>query len=204
MGTKALCGSSQLLPESSWLSARMSGANDSQGSISVLGCSEQGRQASPHHSGRLSSPAICFMKVMQTPSAPSTPLFTSSLSSHSSWAEAESKVGRVGSPTAALWMQCHPPPPFSPFQVGPRPPPPRLQCPLLTLCQAGSPPHLGATGILQLQVLLHQDLVDLVEDDVHPISAHQGQVPVALQQRKGPVMKNMQWGLVVFYLNLIR
>lgn len=44
-------------------------------------------------------------------------------------------------------------------------------------------PHLGPTCVLQLQVLLHEDLVDLVEDNVHAISAHQRQVPVALQQR---------------------
>lgn len=49
------------------------------------------------------SPAICFMKVMQTPSAPSTPLFTSSRSNHTSWAEGEmSAAFATASPATPL------------------------------------------------------------------------------------------------------
>lgn len=55
-----------------------------------------------------------------------------------------------------------------------------------------------------LQVLLHEDLVDLVEDDVHSISAHQGQVPVALQQGKGRNEKHATLFFFFFYQNLIR
>lgn len=46
----------------------------------------------------------------------------------------------------------------------------------------GRSPHLGPTSVLQLQVLLHENMVDLVENDAHAISGHQRQVPVALQE----------------------
>lgn len=44
---------------------------------------------------------------------------------------------------------------------------------------------LAPAGVLQLGVLLHEDVVDLVEDDVHPVPAHQRQVPVALREKHG-------------------
>lgn len=98
------------------------------------------------------------------------------------------REGGLGGPSHDSTVDAIPPPPKAPLahplQVSPRPPPP-APVPPPCLCQVGSPPHLGATRVLQLQVLLHEDLVDLVEDDVHSISAHQGQVPVALQQGKG-------------------
>lgn len=141
------------------------------------------------------------MKVMQTPSAPSTPLFTSSRSSHTSWAEGETGVAfATASPRTPL-------PSTGAVSAGKRrhvslprvlnteqrssgcpPSPPRSNA----LCLEGvkraisgrKPPHLGPAGVLQLQVLLHENVVDLVENDVHAISAHQRQVPVALQQRR--------------------
>lgn len=44
-------------------------------------------------------------------------------------------------------------------------------------------PYLSATGVLQLQILLHEDLVDLVQDDVHAVATHQSQVSVTLRGR---------------------
>ena len=40
--------------------------------------------------------------------------------------------------------------------------------------------YLRPGYVLQLQELLHEDLVDLHQDAVHPVSAEQGEVSVAL------------------------
>lgn len=50
-----------------------------------------------------------------------------------------------------------------------------------TLHQFPHQPHqLSTAGILQLQVLLHKYLVDFIQDNIHAITTHQSQVPVAL------------------------
>lgn len=44
--------------------------------------------------------------------------------------------------------------------------------------------YLSPAGILQLQVLLHEYLVDFVQDNIHAITTHQSQVPVTLWEKK--------------------
>lgn len=41
-------------------------------------------------------------------------------------------------------------------------------------------PYLSTAGVLQFQVLLHEYLVDFIQDDTHTVTTHQSQVPVAL------------------------
>lgn len=60
-------------------------------------------------------------------------------------------------------------------------PPPRRGGPVL--CCVLSGPYLSATGVLQLQILLHQYLVDLIQDDIHAVATHQSQVSVTLRGR---------------------
>lgn len=43
-------------------------------------------------------------------------------------------------------------------------------------------PYLSSAGVLQLQVLLHKDLVDFVQDNIHAVTRHQSQVPVTLRR----------------------
>lgn len=43
-------------------------------------------------------------------------------------------------------------------------------------------PYLSSAGVLQLQVLLHKDLVDFIQDNIHAVARHQSQVPVTLRR----------------------
>lgn len=67
-------------------------------------------------------------------------------------------------------------------RVTPSPPPrPAGEDPSSAVFLSG--PYLSATGVLQLQILLHQYLVDLIQDDIHAIATHQSQVSVTLRRR---------------------
>lgn len=41
-------------------------------------------------------------------------------------------------------------------------------------------PYLSTAGILQLQVLLHEYLVDFIQNNIHAVTFTQSQVPVTL------------------------